>query len=257
MIPLLSFCSTARDSATPHAPPLALSSLRPAMCHTHQPLPPPASLLLSLSHDQSSHPGAVLKMLARALKMMIEDGRRRGLKRGQRWGVIWDYASLHQPSPKVIDSVRTAEEEVLFTRGLNAYGALYSHPHITVLEVTRMPSGYPEGYGLGANAKVATYWDRGWPTAEHAWATLIKRNIDLVLDLGQLTGREIDRTDLLKVCAKPEAREPPLHLIPQRAQRLGRGACAQRAVDARAQRRQLLVDALEHLRARRLGGERS
>ena len=38
--------------------------------------------------------GHSLRMVARALKIMIDDGKRRGKPKGQRWGVIWDVRSL-------------------------------------------------------------------------------------------------------------------------------------------------------------------
>jgi len=158
--------------------------------------------------------GHSLRTVARALKILIEDGKRRGRKKAQRWGVVWDYASLHQQTNIASAGEpiweRSAEEEELFTRGLAAYGALYMHQHITCLLVTKLPPGYPLGYNVEGDHAASEYWERGWCHAELSWSILIKRHTDLVLDLGKMSGVEIDKIELVKKCSRIEERLPPM-----------------------------------------------
>ena len=141
------------------------------------------------------------------LQLLIEDGFKRGLKRGQQWGVIWDFGSLHQ---RHRGEERPTDEEVLYTRGINAWGALFSHQHMTSLLVTELPPKYPSGYDLDDGANTAAYHDRGWTTAEAAWSYMLKRSADLVLDISRLSGREIDRAGLVRSCACYDERTPPV-----------------------------------------------
>ncbi|EOD16896.1 hypothetical protein EMIHUDRAFT_451501 [Emiliania huxleyi CCMP1516] len=62
--------------------------------------------------------------------------------RGQRFGVFWDFLSLHQHPDPAHGRVRTAEENRLFRQGLGCLGRLFAHPHTTVLRT----ASYPEGY---------------------------------------------------------------------------------------------------------------
>ena len=76
---------------------------------------------------------------------------------------------------------------------------------------SKLPPKYPEGYALGDGApRTAEFLERGWTYAEAAWSKLIKRHWDLVYDLGRMTGREMDRTDLIKACCKVEDRAGPV-----------------------------------------------
>ena len=87
-------------------------------------------------------------MVARALEAFAS--------RGQRYGVFWDYPSLHQ-------NPRKPAEDALFRLGLQSLGSFYAHAHTKVFLLTSFPAGYPEGYDLPSGANVAAYPGRGSP----------------------------------------------------------------------------------------------
>ena len=110
---------------TPRAPDPRGHSLRTVSateCHRVPPSAtechrvPPSATMPPCAH---SSPSACGSQVARALKILIEDGKRRGRKKAQRWGVVWDYASLHQQTNIASAGEpiweRSAEEEASVT----------------------------------------------------------------------------------------------------------------------------------------------
>ena len=109
--------------------------------------------------------GDTLRRVGSGLRALANDW----YNRGQRFGVFWDFLSLHQHPDPAHGRVRTAEENRLFRQGLGCLGRssfrmerlracaalldnqssddnylhrLFAHPHTTVLRT----ASYPEGY---------------------------------------------------------------------------------------------------------------
>lgn len=105
-------------------------------------------------------------------------------ERGGTIAVFLDFCSLHQ---KDAAGKRTEQEAALFGRALSSLSELYSHPHLFLLKLTRMPAGYPDGYTFpeGISPNKAEYRGRGWCFCESAMGNLIKDS-NKALDLGAL-----------------------------------------------------------------------
>ena len=105
--------------------------------------------------------------------------------RERMWGVVWDWASLHQCPDLKRGLLRTPEEQKLFEVGRAAMGDLYAHPHVWTIINTALPLGYPGGYDLPLGHHTEPYGRRGWPGLEHRLASFIK-DWRRVLDLARL-----------------------------------------------------------------------
>lgn len=146
-------------------------------------------ICLSYMWLDPSHPdpqGWTLGLLVRKLKEIIKND----LLNSQtcRWGIFWDFASLHQKP-------RNAEQEKLFRQGLDALSLLYSHPYTHVYKVTKFPPDYPKGYAVATlnESQHATnpYDRRGWTFTESCWANLTKSHamtIDISSEEEQANG---------------------------------------------------------------------
>ncbi|EOD05047.1 hypothetical protein EMIHUDRAFT_250346 [Emiliania huxleyi CCMP1516] len=176
--------------------------------------------ILALSYPwlTPEHPdpdGANLCRVAKALEALINDEDEEIL----RFGVFWDYLSLHQHPDPANGIMRTEAENALFKKGLGYLGTLYSHQHTTVLRLTSFPEGHrKEDQREGAN--VAEYFDRGWCFTENALSSLSKGS-GKSLDLGKMTGGAIEhgswgileggtRLALVTECVTGGGRRPPL-----------------------------------------------
>jgi len=98
-------------------------------------------IALSCPWRTKQHPdpdGDTLRRVGSGLRALANDW----YNRGQRFGVFWDFLSLHQHPDPAHRQVRTAEENRLFRQGLGCLGRLFAHPHTTVLRT----ASYPEGY---------------------------------------------------------------------------------------------------------------
>ena len=125
--------------------------------------------------------------------------------RGQRYGLFWDYGSLHQHPDPANGVVRTEEQNALFKQGLGSLGTLYSHEYTTVLRLTSFPDGYSrEAYNLPEGANVA----RVYNLPENAWASLTKAS-GLSLNLG-LMRHAGSRRALIEECTQGGGRRPPM-----------------------------------------------
>jgi len=157
-----------------------------------------------LHPDHPDPKGANLLRVAKALKALLNC-----YPRGQRYGLFWDYGSLHQHPDPANGVVRTAAQNALFKQGLGCLGTLYSHPNTTVLRLTSFPDGYSrEAYNLPEGANVAAYPDRGWCCTESAWASLTKAS-GLSLNLG-LMRHAGSRRALIEECTQGGGRRPPM-----------------------------------------------
>ena len=166
-------------------------------------------VLLSYTWLHPSHPDpqrTTLNLVAFVLEAYLEN-RGYDVNDGRRWGVFWDYASLHQHHPD--GTKRSVFEEGLFKHGLQGLGRIYSHPRTTVFRCTRMPDTWPAQYDLPAGANMASYEDRGWCMTEAAWSSLVK-DFDFNLDLGKLGTRESTKREIVETCTSRGARRPPL-----------------------------------------------
>ena len=178
--------------------------------------------MLSYPWLSPSHPDPrrdTLLTLARVLAAFI-DNVGYGVAERRRWGVFWDFASLHQHPPEDVGGSRTMEEDALFKQGLEGLGRFYSHPRTTVFRMTRMPENWPQDYNLPKNANVADYINRGWCYTEQCWASLTK-DYDFSLDLGRLpplvlsgsptrSARMSTKREIIEACTKGGGRRPPL-----------------------------------------------
>ena len=171
-----------------------------------------------------SHPdpqGEHLQLVARVLATLFRGTSRlqQRARRAGRWGVFWDFGSLHQHREGV---PRTPEETALFQEGLSTLGTIYSHPWTWVFRLTALPPGFPDKYELSAGANVATYNERGWTFVESCWAQLSKSRYNS-LDLGRVSGELYDTLALgapskqkplwstvREVCTTGLARQPPI-----------------------------------------------
>lgn len=147
--------------------------------------------VVCISHPwlQPDHPdphGATLRRIARALKAYLLSASSYGIHTA---GVFFDFASLHQRGAR--GEERTPAEAALFGRALSGLSDWYSHPQTTVLKVTRLPEGYPDGhvFAPGSSPNVADYAERGWCYCESMLSNLVK-GPDKVLDLGALEALE-------------------------------------------------------------------
>ena len=142
-----------------------------------------------------------LEQLTRMLRHMVGNG--------QRWGVFWDFFSLHQ---RPLKGKRPAEEDVLFARSQGYMGPLYSHPSTTVCRVTRLPADYPDGEKwqgvLSNSANKATYESRGWCFVEWRWSKFAGKDPSRSLDVGRLSGEEDDRKAAVAVATTECTTEP-------------------------------------------------
>ena len=123
-----------------------------------------------LTPEHPDPKGSSLAILATALKHLIVGGRR--------WGVFWDFLSLHQFPEQ---GRRLPEEDKLFETAVKAMPMLFMHTHTTVLHQTRLPKDYPEEYGLATTANQAEYMRRGWVRATASIAHTLTRRRDCAL----------------------------------------------------------------------------
>lgn len=150
-----------------------------------------------------SHPdpyGWNLWKVSQALQRLLENW-------GGPFGVIWDFASLHQrcrdengiAQQRIVqglaDSHHTAAEtmggrlqleNLLFRKALQGLGTLFMHPNTVVFQLTSSPKGWPDTYSLPNGSNVASYHHRGWCYFESSLATLTKDS-SMTLDLGRFT----------------------------------------------------------------------
>ena len=140
---------------------------------------------------------------------------------GTKYGVFWDWVSMFQNEGR---SNLSANEQEMYDEAVSFLPILMSHEYTTVLRVTSLPPGYPEGAGyetIAAGANTAKYPDRGWCFTESIWASWPNKK---TLDVGRFaaartrlgTGAETirfpkDLRELLNICAHSEdRREPPI-----------------------------------------------
>jgi hypothetical protein len=178
-------------------------------------------IAISLPWLHPEHPdplGDNLKLIGEVLAFFVERAASAaaavvGEGRTQRWGVLWDFASLFQHLPS--ERRRDAREERLFQEGLQSLADFYSHPYTRVFRLTRFPEGYPasyeqRGYGLPTRANASEYMERGWCFTETCWASMIKPSW-LCLDLGQYSSSKQydDWFELTQDCVRDGARIAP------------------------------------------------
>lgn len=102
----------------------------------------------------------------------------------ERFGLFWDFASLHQHPNPAEGEMRSEVESALFREGLDAIPYVFMHPNARAFLMTKFPQ----------SAKPSTvhnsmeYHHRGWPFAESCWASLFKGNSILwpVVDISTL-----------------------------------------------------------------------
>lgn len=110
---------------------------------------------------QPDHPdprGDNLRLLARVLRMFVESA----IPCPGTYGVFFDYCSMHQKP--LGGGERTDTERRLFERALDSMHEWFSHASTFVLQLTKLPEGYPTiGFEFepGDTVNQANYWDRG------------------------------------------------------------------------------------------------
>jgi len=150
--------------------------------------------------------GGYLRRVAKALKALLNDPGAIPFNPGQRYGVFWDYGSLHQHPDPANGVMRTEEQDTLFKQGLEILGTSYSHLHTIVLKLTTFPDNV-EDLDMGVN--MTAYYDRGWCYTESYWSSLAQAS-GLSLDLGLMSGEAIGRTQFIEECTQNGGRRPPL-----------------------------------------------
>lgn len=81
---------------------------------------------------------------------------------------------------------RLDSEEEAFNHAMSGLALLYSHPYTTVLQLTRLPANYPDGYDLGQSANTSLFEGRGWCFTETMWATMGFKDLHRCLDLAKV-----------------------------------------------------------------------
>ena len=101
------------------------------------------------------------------------------------YAIFMDFLSLFQKGPD--GQERTPSEGALFGKALGSLAEWYSHPNTTVLKLSRLPEGYPDGFTFPTDIvpNTADYHGRGWCFTESAVAGLAK-HARASLDLGLL-----------------------------------------------------------------------
>ena len=163
-------------------------------------------LVISAPWLHPGHPdplGFNLTLLAAALKHYTRGA-------NSRWGVAWDFCSVHQPD----ENMHSERDEALYRAGLRGMGVLLAHPATTNLELTAYPSGYPFSYSVPSTFPAwHAYGTRGWTWAYQRLACLSKRS-DLILDLGKTTPEALlglaGRHALIRACSQGRVRPAPL-----------------------------------------------
>ena len=159
-----------------------------------------------------SHPdprGDFVRLIARALKPLMANG--------QRYAVFWDWFSMLQAADSQNSSL-DPDEKATQTEALAGLPTLYSHPFVTVLQLTELPADYPDGkdadgkqiWDLPTGGHTSTYFNRGWCWTETMWVSWSGKR---PLDLGRLAVSKephVDRRTLFKLAYSPEALLAPL-----------------------------------------------
>ena len=109
----------------------------------------------------------------------------------KRWGVVWDWGSLHQHPDAAKRVWRTREETALFETGRASMGDLYAHPHVWVLCQTALPRDYPSGYPIPYDFPTVPWNRRGWPLLEQSLFSLVK-DWRRVLNMSALARHAVD-----------------------------------------------------------------
>ena len=118
-------------------------------------------------------------------------GKGRACCREKRWGVVWDWGSLHQHPDAAKRVWRTREETALFETGRASMGDLYAHPHVWVLCQTALPRDYPSGYPIPYDFPTVPWNRRGWPLLEQSLFSLVK-DWRRVLNMSALARHAVD-----------------------------------------------------------------
>ena len=187
---------------------LGLEDLKHAGCpHGILPL-----VIVSCPWLAPHHPdpkGYSLGVISRALTQLIS--------RDQRYGVIWDFASLYQPNNDSNVTELTESQTDAFQHGIAGFPTLFTHEFTLVFRVTTLPPEYPKHYDLphsiNGSANTAAYADRGWCTVEQEWATWPSGKINLNLAcIAHLADNEMPRNSraLFKLCSESQGRRPPI-----------------------------------------------
>jgi len=188
--------------AIPYSAYLALEQLQ-ASCRVDDAMHGLPLIIVStpwLHPDHADPFGHTLRQLATILKSFLKGHRGNSTRelaagkgaawwRERRWGVVWDWASLHQHPDPAHAVFRTLEETSLFERGREAMGDLYAHPNVWVVMNSALPLGYPRGYTLPPSFHTAGFARRGWPGLEQSLFSFVK-DWRRVLDLARLVERQ-------------------------------------------------------------------
>jgi len=178
---------------------ITLSELKSIGC------PAAALPIIEISHawlhpDHPDPKGEYLSLLGKALQAYTG---------GQRYGVFYDYLSLHQ-HPNVKEGIkRTDAEDQLFKQGVLALSSLFAHRKTTMFRISKFPKGYPEDYDLPKGANVAPYYNRAWCFAESCWASLTK-DAEFCLEVSKFTESMLTRDDVVRNCKQMGRKTPPL-----------------------------------------------
>ena len=153
--------------------------------------------------------GDNLRLLATALKLMVEDKYDHDDEAPDElrtYAVMIDFCSAHQKGNA--GEQRDALEDALFNKALSGMGEWYSHQETTVVKLTKLPEGYPNGFDFpeGMVANTADYDGRGWCFEEASVAGLVKSS-GKVLDLGRYNSAS-NLEELKRECKA--GRSPPL-----------------------------------------------
>lgn len=123
-------------------------------------LPELPIIALSYAWLDEKHPdprGDILRLVAEQLKTKT-DGR---------YGVFWDFCSLHNHD-KNTGKKRSKQEEKLFQEGLKSLHELYALSEITVYRIQESPPGWLENHK--PLEPHVPYEKRCWPFVEACWA---------------------------------------------------------------------------------------
>lgn len=165
-------------------------------------------LIVLMPHLQLDHPdpkGAQLRSLAAILESFVADD-------GGSYAVYLSYCSLLQPGPD--GEPRTPTEARLCELALKGLTDLYSHPATWLLEMTSLPSDFPEAYDLDdgvlpAGFPPATpFMERGWHYAE-SMATKLSKNATMILDCGKFVEGDDEAPFLEDVVDDCKGSRPP------------------------------------------------
>ena len=169
---------------------------------------------------QLDHPdphGHNLRAVARALGFLASEGgphgvfravvRALGLLPSKRFGVFFDFCSIHQncrdrdgapqgtafswleKEGRLADGAvgRFPAEDVLFNQALGSLGTFYSHPKTPIVMLTAFPPDYDDPTQYTRSGNVKPYLERGWCFCESSIAAMVKHH-DMAYDLGKDTG---------------------------------------------------------------------